>query len=87
MTIPIIGQPEMLAYHCSFLVKCPCGHHFMLSGVIGDSRLCGGTGCKMAYQIGALPVVTQDHKLMQAPCVISPDGKTLIVGVGVGSAP
>lgn len=79
--IPIIGQPEVLDFTVSVLIKCPCGNHFILTGNVGSSRPCGMAGCKKAYQIGTVPIDPTSN----APIVLSGDGSRVRVNLLVGT--
>lgn len=62
--IPIIGQPEIYDYFVTLAIRCSCGNHLLLVGLIGAVRQCGE--CKKIYRLNGLPSFDpQGH--IQAP--------------------
>lgn len=62
--IPIIGQPEITDYFVTLQVRCSCGFHLLLVGLIGAVRQCAE--CKKLYRLNGLPTLDPSGHI-QAP--------------------
>ena len=91
--VPIIGQPRILEYFVTILVKCPCGQVFQLVGLPGSMRACPGNTdrtCNKIYRLNALPVAFHGEggKPIQgeAPIIVNEQGNVHVsLAIGVGS--
>lgn len=84
MTIPIIGQPQVLEYFITMLVRCPCGQSFQMVGQPGSMRVCPGkTDCGRIFRMDMFPAVI-DGEPSAAPVAVSPDGSTFHCRLAMG---
>jgi hypothetical protein len=73
MSVRILGQPEITDYAVTLQLKCSCGQHILLVGVVGVVKQC--PECKRYYRVNGRPFFDADGHI-QVPLGMAAGSKT-----------